>query len=245
VATGPSSSNTGKLGADAETAPHGAEVSNMSAPNPNPGERDFDAMRRAQRAHEPSMEEILASIRAIIADDREGDPTRAAPKPAAKPAPNVAYPTSEAALVREVEAAPAKMDVPASAPADAGPPNTVSIAPEPSLPQAVDRDIPSVVRMRPEIEPAVAPTPEAESETPSAPAEASDAPLLSEAADRAVMASFEALSSSVALHNAELVESLTREMLRPMIKTWLDENLPSLVERLVRAEIQRVARGGR
>ena len=41
------------------------------------------------------------------------------------------------------------------------------------------------------------------------------------------------------------MESLTREMLRPMIKTWLDENLPSLVERLVRAEIQRVARGGR
>ena len=34
-------------------------------------------------------------------------------------------------------------------------------------------------------------------------------------------------------------------MLRPMLKTWLDENLPSLVERLVKAEIQRVARGGR
>jgi hypothetical protein len=34
-------------------------------------------------------------------------------------------------------------------------------------------------------------------------------------------------------------------MLRPMIKTWLDDNLPALVERLVRIEIQRVARGGR
>jgi uncharacterized protein len=30
-----------------------------------------------------------------------------------------------------------------------------------------------------------------------------------------------------------------------MIKTWLDEHLPGLVERLVRAEIQRVARGVR
>jgi cell pole-organizing protein PopZ len=38
---------------------------------------------------------------------------------------------------------------------------------------------------------------------------------------------------------------MTREILRPMIKTWLDEHLPSLVERLVRAEIQRVARGVR
>ncbi len=43
----------------------------MNAPNPNAGERDLDALRRAQRAHEPSMEEILASIRSIIADDRE------------------------------------------------------------------------------------------------------------------------------------------------------------------------------
>ena len=38
---------------------------------------------------------------------------------------------------------------------------------------------------------------------------------------------------------------MAREMLRPMIKAWLDENLPAMVERLVRAEIQRVARGGR
>ena len=41
-----------------------------------------------------------------------------------------------------------------------------------------------------------------------------------------------------------MIENLTREMLRPMLKNWLDDNLPSLVERLVRAEIQRVARGG-
>jgi len=34
-------------------------------------------------------------------------------------------------------------------------------------------------------------------------------------------------------------------MLRPMLKSWLDDNLPSLVERLVRSEIERVSRGGR
>jgi cell pole-organizing protein PopZ len=32
-------------------------------------------------------------------------------------------------------------------------------------------------------------------------------------------------------------------MLRPMLKVWLDDNLPGLVERLVRAEIERVSRG--
>ncbi len=34
-------------------------------------------------------------------------------------------------------------------------------------------------------------------------------------------------------------------MMRPMLKQWLDDNLPVIVERLVRAEIERVARGGR
>ncbi len=40
-----------------------------------------------------------------------------------------------------------------------------------------------------------------------------------------------------------MVIGLTREMLRPMLKTWLDDNLPVIVERLVSAEIERVARG--
>ena len=42
-----------------------------------------------------------------------------------------------------------------------------------------------------------------------------------------------------------MIERLARESSRPMLKTWLDDNLPSMVERLVRAEIERVARGGR
>ena len=45
----------------------------MSPINSNSSERDFDAIHRAQRAHEPSMEEILASIRNIIADDPAKD----------------------------------------------------------------------------------------------------------------------------------------------------------------------------
>ena len=36
---------------------------------------------------------------------------------------------------------------------------------------------------------------------------------------------------------------MVRDMLRPMLKSWLDDNLPGLVERLVRAEIERVSRG--
>ena len=43
--------------------------------------------------------------------------------------------------------------------------------------------------------------------------------------------------------NARTLEDLVKEMLRPMLKSWLDDNLPSLVERIVRAEIERVSRG--
>ncbi len=70
-------------------------------------------------------------------------------------------------------------------------------------------------------------------------------PLLSPETDKAVTASFGALSTNLALRSAELADGMVREMLRPMLKQWLDENLPSIVERLVRAEIQRVARGPR
>ena len=41
------------------------------------------------------------------------------------------------------------------------------------------------------------------------------------------------------------VEALVREMLRPMLSDWLEDNLPSIVERMVREEIERVARGPR
>jgi len=45
--------------------------------------------------------------------------------------------------------------------------------------------------------------------------------------------------------NGQTVEDLIREMLRPMLKGWLDENLPGVVEKLVQREIERVSRGNR
>jgi uncharacterized protein len=60
-----------------------------------------------------------------------------------------------------------------------------------------------------------------------------------------VQQAFASLAGTVMSNNARTLEDLVRDMMRPMIKTWLDDNLPSLVERLVRAEIERVARGGR
>jgi len=70
-------------------------------------------------------------------------------------------------------------------------------------------------------------------------------PLISAATDAAVASSFNALFASRLMPDAEMLAEVTRELLRPMLKAWLDDNLPVMVERLVRAEIERVARGGR
>jgi uncharacterized protein len=67
--------------------------------------------------------------------------------------------------------------------------------------------------------------------------------LISDATTAAVDSAFNALAQTVLVQNGRTLEDLVREMLRPMLKVWLDDNLPSMVERLVRAEIERVSRG--
>jgi uncharacterized protein len=184
----------------------------MSAINSTSDDRDFDAIRRAQRAHEPSMEEILASIRNIIADEREPAKT-AAPKltppgPVLAPAPQIVY-SKEAHATRRNASEP---------------------------PERADGNAPTVVWRRPQ---------PANSESAADAALRDQEPLLSPEANEAVTASFGALSASLAARSAEVADGLVREMLRPMLKQWLDENLPAIVEGLVRAEIQRVARGSK
>jgi cell pole-organizing protein PopZ len=58
-----------------------------------------------------------------------------------------------------------------------------------------------------------------------------------------VDSAFNTLAHTVLGQNARTLEDLVKEMLRPMLKSWLDDNLPGLVERIVRAEIERVSRG--
>jgi cell pole-organizing protein PopZ len=198
-----------------------AEALGMSAVNASMGDREHEAVRRAQRAHEPSMEEILASIRTIIAEEREPAQVlgsqvlgsqvlgsrSASEKPAAPaPGPQVVYSKAE-------PAAPARRLEPA---AEMGAPKVVWRQPEPEADRASE----------PPLE---------------GPAE-DDAPLLSPETDQAVASAFEALSANLAARTEELAGGLAREMLRPMLKAWLDENLPAIVERLVRAEIERIVR---
>jgi hypothetical protein len=182
----------------------------MSSIISNSGDRDFEAIHRAQRAHEPSMEEILASIRNIIADDpAKGAPPKAlqlAPTPTLTPTPQIVYSKDAATPYGDAS----------------------------GLSQRPDANAPTVVWRRPQ---AVEAAPAAEA------IERNEEPLLAPEADEAVALSFGALTANLDVRSAALADSMVREMLRPMLKQWLDENLPAVVEQLVRAEIQRVARG--
>jgi len=68
--------------------------------------------------------------------------------------------------------------------------------------------------------------------------------ILSDATSRQVAASFGELSDAFSASRRRSFDEIAEEMLRPMLQDWLDNNLPTLVERLVREEIERVARGG-
>jgi cell pole-organizing protein PopZ len=67
--------------------------------------------------------------------------------------------------------------------------------------------------------------------------------ILSRSTVSAVESAFNSLANTVLSNNARTLEDLVKEMLRPMLKSWLDDNLPGLVEKLVKAEIERVSRG--
>jgi cell pole-organizing protein PopZ len=71
------------------------------------------------------------------------------------------------------------------------------------------------------------------------------AALVSPAVSERVAQSFGALAQAMDAGPRRSFDEIAGEMLRPMLQEWLDDNLPTLVERLVREEIERVARGPR
>ena len=195
----------------------------------------------ANPAQEQTMDEILASIRRIISDDEQRKPDVPA-KPAAV-AGNVSRLFAEPA--RRTDLASPAVAPPATKPVgDAY--RAKPLLEKPRAEPANDHHITSqldALRSR-AAEAARSPRPiDEELYVAAAPKEARPGQaLLSSRTDAAVSAAFDQLASKVRTASEHTFDGLTEEMLRPMLRDWLEDNLPSLVERLVREEIERVSR---
>lgn len=82
---------------------------------------------------------------------------------------------------------------------------------------------------------------------PAAAAAAEDDSVVSPASANAALAALARLNAAApppaVVHKSQTVDDLVRELLRPMLKEWLDANLPRLVEQAVEREVSRIASG--
>ena len=175
-------------------------------------------------SQEPTMEEILASIRRIISEDDTPESNASAAPPPPPP----------------VEEPP--------------PPPSAS---EPELPIPEDDDLGALAASdfdddSDELELIDKVETHGDLDIYSAPAEPAPEPelpdlgaLVSAPAAAAAAAAFGRLSGNMAMPApGRTLEDVVRELLRPLLQQWLDENLPGIVQRAVDGEVSRIARGG-
>ena len=172
-------------------------------------------------AGDPSMEEILSSIRRILSEDEA--------QAGAKPPEDDVLVLDPAMLVRDEEA----------------PAEPVAVAP-PAEPES-DPVPPPMETFPRETPPREAPSMEAPGAEPGFAAADMESPLLANDTAESAAASILGLVRTLATDRltpvyraGPTIEDLVREEIRPLLKTWLDAHLPALVERLVRNEIERV-----
>ncbi len=231
--------------------------------------------------HEPSMEEILASIRRIISedgDDAEGGEAKAEAAPGAPAAPAASSPpAAEAApppaaerpkrpMIADVESEEdaivvaagaedesdvlllteeAEDDAPPPAPRLRESPLALDDEPPPEPPRREPE--PLTFDTEPELEPVEeelvrAATPDTASLVDRLISERAAAASLAAMSELVTRSHREPNIESLSMGNAnQTLEDLTRELLRPILKSWLDDNLPQIVERIVREEIGRLA----
>ena len=194
--------------------------------------------------HEPTMEEILASIRKIISEDAPeaaAAPAPAAPEPAPEPVPVHAAPPPPVhddalELTQEIEVA-----APQPAPAE-------DIVFENVAPPAASHSDIFSDQTRKAMEdtfnaiPEEEPEPVAPMRSP-APLQPVDGATVENVFERAVRESFEPVLHKYLKDNSAAVI----EGMKPLIREWMDEHFPPLLEGAVRAEVERVvkARGKR
>lgn len=233
-----------------------------------------------QAAQEPTMEEILASIRRIISEDDppaeteiRSDEDEGVFESDAETEALVAETAFETAVIDEREdvlelTQRYEEQAAVLAPEPELPPQAepeISLQPGPDLAPEAAHEAAPIESPEPVVEPATEPAPfesigdldisersEMVAEPPrfDSPPPAEVQPmntLVSERAAAAAASAFSQLSQTVSPPaDGRSLEDVVRELMRPMLKDWLDANLPKIVEAEVRAEVDRIVRlGGR
>ena len=176
-------------------------------------------------SQDQSMEEILQSIKRIIADEGEAAPSAPAPAPFGSDVLELTDAIEETKPIDPIDAIMA-MTPPAPPPASA------------------QDDIDALMAMTPPPPPPPPPAPSSQSDIDalmSDTAVAASASALHQLMDSDSTAPFTP-SGNMAFRSGHTVEDLVIEALRPMLKDWLDSNLPPMVERLVQREIARISK---
>ena len=171
------------------------------------------------------MEEILASIRRIISEDD------VPPAEASEAAPA----TEEVAAEPEPEPEPET--------AAAAPQPVVAAEVEPLAPAAEEEALELTEKVETHGDLDVVPAPTSEPAAAAPPPPAAEA-LVSERAASAAASAFGQLSAAISMPRGDrTLEDVVRELLRPLLQQWLDDNLPTIVQQAVEAEVERIARG--
>jgi cell pole-organizing protein PopZ len=153
---------------------------------------------------EPTMEEILASIRRIISEDEPQGESAPAAEPAPPPEPEVVAEAEAEEVLELTDPLP---------------------APEPEPVVETHGDI------------------EAREPEPVAFAPLDDEPLVSEPTADETASAFGHLTRTIGMpRGGRTLEDVVREMLNPLLKAWLDEHLPTIVQAKVEEEVERIAR---
>jgi uncharacterized protein len=216
-------------------------------------------MSDAKSPSDLSMEEILTAIRRIIADDEQSNAAAGTGRAGGEAAESAAAATAasggdssplaragaEADVLELTEAlnedgtvrrlAPIGGSAPYLAGASREPPGPAAAVPEPGPEQQAQPE-PEPVRREPS------------GALPTVGAVQPEGSLVSEVTSLAAAAAFARLAGAPRTHREtpmvgdKPLDQIVQDLLRPLLQTWLDENLPQIVERLVQAEIARIGR---
>jgi len=191
-----------------------------------------------QSSQEPTMEEILASIRRIISEDEapaEAGPVIPEAEPtSAKPAAEFDMPESEPSISGSSDPTSTSEYEPAF---DAEP----QLPPLPDLDDEEDGDLELTQKVETHGDlDVLAPEPDPEPEAVPPPI----ATLVSDEVAAQAAATFGQLHANMLMPaHGRTLEDVVREMLNPLLKSWLDTYLPDIVQQAVQAEVERIARG--